>query len=140
MNRLKKYDATKNLCFSVYPTTAKSLRSLSGDFGSIGRAIQVAVEVLYYRVRHGLPVVGSGLAAAEDKQGLKVPLTFSVLPRTKRLLEWLASEHYHDRNKVISSCEAVLSDLYTDYYVHRMTPAEREKETKRARREQKRTK
>lgn len=137
-NRLKKYDSTENQSFSVYPTTLNSLRSLSGHFGSIGRAINVAVEILYYREREGLPLVGSGLASMEEKsEDLKVPLSFSVIPRTKKLIVWLADpERYKSRGGVISSCEGLLSDMYTEYYLHRMTDAEREKETERARREQ----
>jgi len=85
-----------------------------------------------------MPVVGSGLAALEEnRQDLKVPLTFSVLPRTERLIDWLVSSaNYKDRGNVIASCEAVLSDLYTEYYVRRMTKAERQIETQRARKQQ----
>ena len=111
---------------------------LSGDFGSIGRAIQVAVEILYHRARFGMPVVGSGIAAAEEnRQDLKVPLAFSVLPRTERLIEWLSSDAYKDRGGVINSCEEVLSDLSIEYYIHRLTPAEQKAATRKARRQRK---
>jgi Arc/MetJ-type ribon-helix-helix transcriptional regulator len=129
---------TTETSFSLHPSQVKTIRELAPHFGSKGRAIQVAIEILYEKAKNN-KLVGSGLAAAAEPGDLKVPMSVSLLPRTERLLDWLADpKRYKSRSAVINSCEAVLSDLYTEYYVHRMTAAEREAETKRARRERRR--
>ena len=130
---LKKHDSTYSLCFSLYPTTVKSLRSLCGEWGSIGRAIQVAVEILVDRLTPSLQEMmdsdgkkpaggwtsahrleGDGLATDEERrQGLKVPFTFSVVTRTEKQIEWLShAERYKNRNEVIYTCEGLLADLH----------------------------
>jgi hypothetical protein len=83
---------------------------LCGEWGSIGRAVQVAVEIM---VEQG-NIQGSGLSSAEERsQGLKVPFSFSVLDRTDKQIKWLAQpESYGNRNQVISACEGVLADLH----------------------------
>jgi hypothetical protein len=132
MNRLKKYDSTENLCFSLYPTTVKSLRSLCGEWGSIGRAIQVAVEIMVERIYNPRPdrpaLEGSGLSSAEERtRELKIPLSFKVLPITKEQIEWLShAERYKNRNEVISACEGVLSDLSERHSLRsKVTPKKR---------------
>ncbi len=132
---------TRHTGFSVYPTTAASIRSLASHFGSVGRAIQVAVELLYRDAREDPPHLHSTVAFAsveEKQQDLKVPLSFSILGRTERLTEWLADpKRYKDRNTVIAVCEGLLSELYTDYYVNRMTAAERQAESRLVRKQRK---
>lgn len=129
---------THMVTFSVYPSTAENIRSVSDQFGSVGRAIQVAIELLYERARNGklfddqdddvidslrgLP--NSVLKGSHDK--LKVPFAFSILDRTEGLLKFLADpQYYGNRNSVIMSCGTLLLRLYSDFVGNVLTPAER---------------
>lgn len=124
--------------FSVYPATAENIRGMSDQFGSVGRAIQVAIELLYDRARRGelfddqdddvidslRGFPNSVLKGSRDK--LKVPFAFSILDRTEKLLRLLSeSKYYGNRNSVIMSCGTLLPQLYSDFVGNVLTPAER---------------
>jgi hypothetical protein len=142
MRRVKDAANPTRETFSLYPTTINSIRELAGHFGSIGRAIQIAVEILYRDARENPPRLHGreAFASVEEKQQeLKVPFSFFMLPRTKRLVEWLADQkQYGDRNIVVGVCENLLANLYSDYYQFRMTASEREAENRTVRRQRKR--
>lgn len=131
---VKDAENTTRETFSLYPSTVTSLRSLAGHFGSIGRAIQIAVELLYQRAQQGELHSGKATDTAERK----VPFSFFVLPRTKRLIEWLSDEkRYGSRNNVLSVCDELLYNLYAHFYGYRMTAKEQERETETVRNESK---
>jgi hypothetical protein len=126
---------TRMASFSVYPATAHNIRSTSGHFGSVGRGIQVAVEILFERAQRGELLneepdwdVQDDLIGVprEAQDNLKVPLGFSILHRTEKLIGFLAGEKYYgDRNTVIMYCGTLLLQLYSDFIGSVLTAAER---------------
>jgi hypothetical protein len=128
--------------FSVYPATARKIRSTSDHFGSVGRAVEVAVEILYERARSGELFEDEDDEVIDDLRGLprglphgslkilrdnlKVPFAFSILPRTERLVEFLAGpEFYKNKNSVIMFSGTLLPQLYSDFIGCVLTATER---------------
>ena len=110
----------RHTSISVYPTIAKNLRVYAREFGSVGRAIQIGVEILYERLRAQNKVVGEGISSQEERQKqLKRPMSIDTVPRTEFLIEYLAEHGYESRSGVISACENVLSDLGIAVYLLR---------------------
>lgn len=131
---------TQMATFSVYPATAQNIRRVSEHFGSVGRGIQVAVEILYERAQKGelfeepdwdvidddLSTLGRNVNSAEARETLKVPFAFSILDRTEKLIQFLADpKYYGNRNAVILTCGTLLPQLYSDFIGHVLSPAER---------------
>src|ERR1035438_1365492 len=98
MARLEKCASTSMMSFSVYKAAAQSIRKVSVHHGSLGRAFQVAVEILYDRARKGEPLVGSHFDDDDPNLGLKVPFSFSVTPRTQILVDLLCTPEPPDSN------------------------------------------
>ena len=72
---------------------------MAKPFGSIGRAVQVAVEVLYDRAQRDILIdveeeEGSPNDAIEGE--LKSPMSCDLLDRTRSLIEWLAHPKRYD--------------------------------------------
>lgn len=95
----------------IDPTTPKSytlpfaaiveIRRVAREYGSQGRALQVATEILV-RMRKR-PAV-----APADPDTL-VRMTYKLTPRTIRLIDELARTHYDNAGQVISACLKTLS-------------------------------
>jgi len=115
-------EATTHVTFSLFPSEILSIRKSAGIFGSIGRAIQVAVEALYDRVvrdkKEGLIDIDEGGPPPEvddafyenrktyqQKQTeLKAPMSCDLVPRTARLIGVLAKPRYYgSRYRVLSA-------------------------------------
>jgi hypothetical protein len=95
----------------IEPTTPKSytlpfaaiveIRRVAREYGSQGRALQVASEIL---VRMRKPPV----VAPADPDTL-VRMTYKLTPRTIRLIDELAGTHYDNAGQAISACLKTLS-------------------------------
>jgi hypothetical protein len=85
--------------------------------------MQVAMELLCDRAEKGMPREISFLdemqlegiknpAKNAFDLGLKVPFSFSVLPRTEKQIKWLSHpKRYGNQNEVISVCDNLLWHL-----------------------------
>src|SRR5580704_5164532 len=90
---------TTHTTFSLYPSEIRSFRAVAKPFGSIGRAIQVAVEVLYDRELYGsaqqridLDQLGPPdevIEAGKERRELKAPMSCDLLDRTSKLIDEL---------------------------------------------------
>jgi hypothetical protein len=95
------------------------------------RENEVAVEILFERAQKGDLFEEPDSDELEGppnslRDNLKVPLAFSVLPRTEKLIEFLAGRRYYgDRNTVIMHCGTLLHQLYSDFIRGVLTAAER---------------
>ena len=95
----------------IDPTTPKSytlpfaaiveIRRVAREYGSQGRALQVASEIL---VRMRKPP-----AVAPADPDTLVRMTYKLTPRTIRLIDELARTHYDNAGQVISACLKTLS-------------------------------
>ena len=120
--------------FSVYRTTAENIRELAGHYGTVSRAIALAVEILYDKSRQTGAYFEPGMSSEEEEEkNLKVPLSFSVLPRTARLIDVMATEYHKSRNDIVAACEPVLAARFNTFYLNHMTPAEKEEVHDKAR-------
>jgi hypothetical protein len=89
--------------YKIPAKAVQAIRSLALDYGSQGRAIQVATELLirlpnppkvdYDKVRSQSPVIG---------------MTYKLTPRTIELIERLARNQYVQRGAVFVACAMVL--------------------------------
>lgn len=95
----------------IEPTTPKSytlpfaalleIRRVAREYGSQGRALQVAAELL---VRMKKPPT----VAPADPDTL-VRMTYKLTPRTIRLIDELARTHYDNAGQAIAACLKTLS-------------------------------
>jgi hypothetical protein len=85
----------------VSEETIQELRKTAPLYGSMGRALQVATEVL---VRQKKPVKISG-----DSDGAHKPQAYKLLPRTIAMIDRL-SVVYGDRGRVLAACVKVLKE------------------------------
>jgi hypothetical protein len=79
---------------------AEEQRQATRLYGSLGRALQVATEMLI-RMRKRPP------PAARSRSGT-IAVTFKLLPRTIELIDELANSVYDSREQVFLACIEVL--------------------------------
>lgn len=133
MKVLPNAEQTMHVTFSLFPSEISSIRRSAGVFGSVGRAVQVAVEVLYDRAVHHKE---NGLIDTEEngpppeveeafyenpktylqrQKELKAPMSCDLLPRIERLIRELAKPTYYgDRYGVLLAVCRWLVDAHAD--------------------------
>src|SRR5437763_6677285 len=85
---------------AVPASVAGELREATRLYGSLGRALQVATEMLIRMKKRPPPASGS-------RSGT-IPVTFKLLPRTIDLIDQLANSVYDGRQPVFIACIGVL--------------------------------
>jgi hypothetical protein len=97
--------ATKSLrCTAVPDFAVRTIRKSIPVFGSQGRALQVATEVL---IRQKKPI---HLKYKIKKAGKEVTVSYKLLPRTIKLIDLLAIHVYGTRGEVIMACSEVIKE------------------------------
>ncbi|MBZ5531998.1 MAG: hypothetical protein LAO20_11255 [Acidobacteriia bacterium] len=76
------------------------IRRVAKEYGSQGRALQVASEILV-RMKKRPPV-------APPDPDLLMRMTYKLTPRTARLIDQLARTQYEDAGQAISACMKTL--------------------------------
>jgi hypothetical protein len=100
-HRRKPEELTVAKRYTAVPTSvAAELRRATGLYGSLGRALQVATEMLIRMKKRPLPPSRARQEA--------IPVTFKLLPRTIDLIDQLASSVYENRQQVFVACIDVL--------------------------------
>jgi hypothetical protein len=142
--RLQGAEETTHTTFSLYPSEISSFRFMAKPFGSIGRAVQVAVEVLYDRAQRGILIdieeVGPPdevIEAGRDSKQLKSPMSCDLLGRTSLLIDELAKpKRYGGRYWVLCAALIWLNKAHAEEQkrkaaeLERKRKAEFEKESK----------
>jgi hypothetical protein len=85
---------------SIPASAIKEIRKASRVYGSQGRALQVATEILI-RMRK------RPLVPPESKTVL-TSMTYKLIPRTVELIDELAKSVYQDRQQVFAACVEAL--------------------------------
>lgn len=85
---------------SIPASAIKEIRKASRIYGSQGRALQVATEILI-RMRK------RPLVPPESKTVL-TSMTYKLIPRTVELIDELAGSVYQDRQQVFAACVEAL--------------------------------
>jgi hypothetical protein len=85
---------------SIPASAIKEIRKASRVYGSQGRALQVATEILI-RMRK------RPLVPPESKTVL-TSMTYKLIPRTVELIDELAQSVYQDRQQVFAACVEAL--------------------------------
>jgi hypothetical protein len=87
--------------YKVHADTVKAIEKIAPGYGSLGRMLQVATELL---IRMPKP-----LKLIEPERPDKViGKTYKLTPRTVELIEELARSHYQKRGKVLAACAEIL--------------------------------
>src|SRR5260370_1048424 len=118
MKTLPNAEATTHVTFSLFPSEINSIRKSAGIFGSVGRAVQVAVEVLHAvrDKKNGLIEIEeegpppevleayyeNPAAYRQEQTELKAPMSCDVVPRTARLMSELARRKYYGNRYGVS--------------------------------------
>lgn len=107
----KQRQKTRVVAFRLRPSTIELLKELSGPYGGVGRAIQVATELLWVPWQlHWVKKTVIQLREGYESERQEL-FSFAVLPRTQRIIEALARTHYEHKNNVIRACVHVLYDI-----------------------------
>ena len=85
---------------AVPASVAGELREATRLYGSLGRALQVATEMLIRMKKRPPP--------ASRSRSETIPVTFKLLPRTIDLIDQLANSIYDSREQVFVACIEVL--------------------------------
>jgi hypothetical protein len=104
---------TETLTFRLRPESIRELKRLAAPYGGVGRAIQVAAEILQDRGYKGNKQVKAALAQkpARDEKPQEL-FSFPAVPRTKHLLDCLGLRHYDEtKNLTIRACIHLLGEL-----------------------------
>lgn len=114
MMRRKQRDRTRVVSFRLRPATISLLKDLAGSYGGVGRAIQVATELLWARrwarIKPVVPQEGN-----DDKP--QELFAFAALPRTVEIIDQLAKAYYEGhRNKVIRACVQLLFEMRLEHH------------------------
>lgn len=140
-------DETTHVTFSLFPSQINSIRHAARSFGSVGRAVHVAVEVLYALrdKKNGLLGLDETGVPAEVEDAfcenretykqkqleLRAPMSCNLLPRTAWLIGELAKpEYYGHRYYVIGAVEYWLLSAISDERTARATKQREEEEKK----------
>jgi hypothetical protein len=104
---------TEVLTFRLRPAAIYLLKRLSAKHGGVGRAVQVATEILN---RGGLSMnkkIKSTLQQQEETDNRPQELfSFSALPRTKGLIAHLSIRYYDEtKNMVLRACIQLLYEM-----------------------------
>lgn len=104
---------TETLTFRLRPESIRELKRLAAPYGGVGRAIQVAAEILQDRGHKRNKQIKAGLAqkvALNDKP--QELFSFPAVPRTKHILNRLGLRHYDKtKNLTIRACIQLLDEL-----------------------------
>jgi hypothetical protein len=103
-----KRQKTNVLSVSLRPASISLLNELAADHGGAGRAIQIAIELLYARRKQPIKL------RDENSEGLSEPFAFAAFPRTERGLNVLTSQ-YGSRSNVIRACIKQLHELEMEW-------------------------
>ncbi len=116
---LKNAANTKHISFSLYPSEIKRFRAVSAPLGSLGRALQVAAEVLYELAQRKKWVFWQFEASEEwlkerrDREELKAVMGCYLPENTIALIDRLASmKMYGSRSGVLSAVLKWLNDTH----------------------------
>lgn len=103
---------TETLTFRLRPESIRQLKILSARYGGVGRAIQVAAEILHERGLKGCKQIKAALARKAERDDEPQELfSFPAVPRTKGLLAWLSLVRFDEtRNLTIRACIQLLDD------------------------------
>jgi hypothetical protein len=85
---------------SIPASAIKEIRKASRVYGSQGRALQVATEILI-RMRKR-PLV------PHESKTVLTSMTYKLIPRTVELIDELAQSVYQDRQQVFAACVEAL--------------------------------
>lgn len=113
--RLPEFERTKHVTFSLYPSEINTFRYMALPFGSVGRAMQVAAEILYDMAQRGslIDLDEEGPPADAVEGELKAPMSCDLLPRTATLIDWLADpKRYGSRYGVVSAAASWLTQAH----------------------------
>lgn len=93
--------------YTVPARVLKEIRSTVPVYGSQGRALQVATEIL---IRQKKPIkLAYTVKTGQGKTERTVRMTYKLLPRTVALIDKLTPT-YGDHGKVLAACAQVLAD------------------------------
>jgi hypothetical protein len=104
---------TQTLTFRLRPASIFLLRRLSAKHGGVGRAIQVAAEILRERGSTGNKRLKTTLERHKDVDSKPQELfSFPALPRTVGILNHLSLRYYDGiRNLTVRACIQMLYEL-----------------------------
>jgi len=85
---------------SIPPSAVKEIRKLARSYGSQGRALQVATEILIRMRRRPL--------MPPESDAELTSMTYKLVPRTVELIDELAGSVYKDRREVFAACVEAL--------------------------------
>jgi hypothetical protein len=87
--------------YKLARSVMKSIKDVAPEYGSLGRALQVATELL---IRLPKPIKIPPTLAEEEVVGK----TYKLAPRTIELIEQLSNNHYGKRGNVLAACVEIL--------------------------------
>jgi hypothetical protein len=89
--------------YKVPEDVVKAIEKIAPGYGSLGRMLQVATELL---IRMPRPLK---LAEPDGTEKI-VGKTYKLTPRTVALIEDLARSHYKKRGRVLAACAEILKN------------------------------
>ncbi len=89
--------------FKMHPATVKLIRSYAPAYGSQGRALQVATEI----ITRLDPTIPEQFFAISESAKLTA-MSYKLLPRTADIIDELATQHNVSRGRVLAFCAAIL--------------------------------
>jgi hypothetical protein len=104
---------TESLTFRLRPNSILELKRLARRYGGVGRAIQVAAEILRERADRGNKQIKAALARQAPLDSKPQELfSFPAVPKTKHILAHLGLRYYDGtKNLTIRACIQLLGEL-----------------------------
>jgi hypothetical protein len=124
---LPKSEGMKRVAFSLYPSDIQEIREEATPWGTVGRALEVAIEVIWDRFQRnpkdviplgylGLGVPEEVVAAGKPLPELKVPFACRLSARIVLIMdELLKISPYNNRYRIFKAASLWLNSAKYEY-------------------------